>query len=206
MEKILSKRRGLLALSPLVVFLCVYLVSSVIAQDFYHIPISSAFLIASIYALIISKGKTLEERISVFSEGAGNKNVLLMKPQTYMNNSGEAVSAAARFYKVPAEKIIVLFDDCAIPVAALRIRRKGSAGGHNGIKSIIEHLGTQDFPRVKIGVGEKPHPEYDLADWVLSNFSQSEFKSVCDRFDDVFGAVEQIVSGNIDKAMNLYSK
>lgn len=153
-----------------------------------------------------AKVNSLKHRALCGKTDIKGTKVLLMKPQTYMNNSGEAVSAAARFYKVPAEKIIVLFDDCAIPVAALRIRRKGSAGGHNGIKSIIEHLGTQDFPRVKIGVGEKPHPEYDLADWVLSNFSQSEYKSVCDRFDDVFGAVEQIVSGNIDKAMNLYSK
>ena len=133
------------------------------------------------------------------------KKVLLMKPQTYMNNSGEAVSAAARFYKVPAEKIIVLFDDCAIGVGSLRIRRKGSAGGHNGIKSLIEHLGTQDFPRVKIGVGEKPHPDYDMADWVLSSFSAAEIKAVSARFDDVYKAVELIISGETDKAMNLFN-
>ena len=138
------------------------------------------------------------------AEIAGKK-VLLLKPQTYMNNSGEAVRSAADFYKVPPAKIIVLFDDCAIGVGELRIRRKGSAGGHNGIKSLIEHLGTQDFPRVKIGVGEKPHPDYDMADWVLSNFSQSEFKSVCSRFDDVSKAVELIVSGETDKAMNLFN-
>ncbi|MBR6506396.1 MAG: aminoacyl-tRNA hydrolase [Clostridia bacterium] len=138
------------------------------------------------------------------TEIAGKK-VLLLKPQTYMNHSGEAVRSAMDFYKVPPEKIIVLFDDCAIGVGEIRIRRKGSAGGHNGIKSLIEHLGTQDFPRVKIGVGEKPHPDYDMADWVLSNFSQSEFKSVCSRFDDVSKAVELIVSGETDKAMNLFN-
>ncbi|MBO7162538.1 MAG: aminoacyl-tRNA hydrolase [Clostridia bacterium] len=138
------------------------------------------------------------------AEIAGKK-VLLLKPQTYMNHSGEAVKSAASFYKVPPAKVIVLFDDCAIGVGELRIRRKGSAGGHNGIKSLIEHLGTQDFPRVKIGVGEKPHPDYDMADWVLSNFSQSEFKSVCSRFDDVSKAVELIVSGETDKAMNLFN-
>ena len=133
------------------------------------------------------------------------KKVLLMKPQTYMNHSGEAVSAAAKFYKVSPKNIIVLFDDCAIEVGALRIRRKGSAGGHNGIKSLIEHLGTQDFPRVKIGVGEKPHPDYDMADWVLSSFSSVEFKKVSDRFDDVYKAVELIISGDTDKAMNLFN-
>ena len=138
------------------------------------------------------------------TEIAGKK-VLLLKPQTYMNHSGEAVRSAMDFYKVPPKKIIVLFDDCAIGVGEIRIRRKGSAGGHNGIKSLIEHLGTQDFPRVKIGVGEKPHPDYDMADWVLSNFSQSEFKSVCSRFDDVSKAVELIVSGETDKAMNLFN-
>ncbi|MBQ3598411.1 MAG: aminoacyl-tRNA hydrolase [Clostridia bacterium] len=133
------------------------------------------------------------------------KKVLLLKPQTYMNHSGEAVRSAASFYKVPPAKIIVLFDDCAIGVGEIRIRRKGSAGGHNGIKSLIEHLGTQDFPRVKIGVGEKPHPDYDMADWVLSGFSQAEFKAVCSRFDDVSKAVELIVSGETDKAMNLFN-
>ncbi len=138
------------------------------------------------------------------TEIAGKK-VLLLKPQTYMNNSGEAVRSAADFYKVAPERIIVLFDDCAIGVGEIRIRRKGSAGGHNGIKSLIEHLGTQDFPRVKIGVGEKPHPDYDMADWVLSNFSSSEFKSVISRFDDVSKAVELIVAGETDKAMNLFN-
>ena len=133
------------------------------------------------------------------------KKVLLLKPQTYMNHSGEAVRSAASFYKVPPAKIIVLFDDCAIGVGEIRIRRKGSAGGHNGIKSLIEHLGTQNFPRVKIGVGEKPHPDYDMADWVLSGFSQAEFKAVSSRFDDVSKAVELIVSGETDKAMNLFN-
>ncbi len=134
-----------------------------------------------------------------------NRKVLLLKPQTYMNNSGESVFSAASFYKVPPERILVLFDDCAIAVGELRIRRKGSAGGHNGIKSIIQHLGTQEFPRVKIGVGEKPHPDYDMADWVLSNFSAKEKIAVSARFDDVYKAVELIVSGETDKAMNTFN-
>lgn len=133
------------------------------------------------------------------------KKVLLMKPQTYMNRSGESVASAARFYKIPPEKIVVIFDDCAIPVGSLRVRRKGSAGGHNGIKSIIENMGSQDFPRVKIGVGEKPHPDYDMADWVLSNFSEAELNAISKRFDDVFCAVENIIAGNTDKAMNLFN-
>ena len=102
------------------------------------------------------------------------KKCLLMKPQTFMNNSGEAVKQAAAFYKIPPEKIIVIFDDISLPCGKLRIRRKGSAGGHNGIKSIIYHLNSDNFPRIKLGVGEKPHPDYELADWVLSNFKKDE--------------------------------
>ena len=100
--------------------------------------------------------------------------VILLKPQTFMNLSGQAVSEAARFYKIPPKRIVVLFDDISLDVGRLRIRASGSAGGHNGIKSVISLLGSQDFPRVKIGVGAKPHPDYDLADWVLSSFSAQE--------------------------------
>lgn len=148
---------------------------------------------------------SLKHRALCSKTEIAGKKVLLLKPQTYMNRSGEAVRSAADFYKVTPERIIVLFDDCAIGVGEIRIRRKGSAGGHNGIKSLIEHLGTQDFPRVKIGVGEKPHPDYDMADWVLSSFSAAEFKAVSSRFDDVYKAVELIISGDTDKAMNLFN-
>lgn len=106
----------------------------------------------------------------------GGQKLVLLKPQTYMNLSGQAVREAARFYKLPPERIIVLFDDISLAPGRLRVRGNGSAGGHNGIKSIIAELGSQDFPRVKIGVGAKPHPDYDLADWVLSGFSASEEK------------------------------
>ena len=101
----------------------------------------------------------------------GGAKVLLMKPITYMNLSGEAVGEAARFFKIPADHVLVLSDDVSLPVGKLRIRKGGSAGGHNGLKSIIQHLGTDQFPRVKIGVGEKPHPDYDMADWVLDRNS-----------------------------------
>ena len=135
----------------------------------------------------------------------GGKCVLLMKPQTYMNSSGTAVSAAANFYKIPAENVIVLCDDITQKPGKLRIRKSGSAGGHNGLKSIIGWLGTDKFPRVRIGVGEKPNPEYDLADWVLGKFSEEDKKALTSRFDDVKGACELIMAGDLERAMCLYN-
>ena len=130
---------------------------------------------------------------------------LLMKPQTFMNNSGEAVSEAAKFYKIPLEKIIVVFDDISLPIGKLRVRRKGSAGGHNGIKSIVAHLGSENFPRVKIGVGAKPHPDYDLANWVLTSFKKEDFPALKEAMESACKAVELIVKGETDKAMNQYN-
>ena len=109
--------------------------------------------------------------------------IMLLKPQTFMNLSGEAVNQAASFYKVPAENIIVIFDDVSLDVGKMRIREKGSAGGHNGIKSIISHMG-QEFPRIKIACGKKPHPDYDMADWVLSEFSKDEQKALFSCFEN----------------------
>ena len=129
------------------------------------------------------------------------KRVLLMKPQTFMNSSGEAIGEAARFYKLDAEHIIVLSDDISLDVGRLRVRRKGSDGGHNGLKSIREHLGSDAYPRVKIGVGQKPHPEYDLVDWVLGNFSGEDMEKLSSAFDTVVLGVEKILSGDIDGAM-----
>ena len=134
----------------------------------------------------------------------GGSKVLLLKPQTFMNNSGEAVGAAALFYKLPPERVIVIFDDISLAPGRLRVRRSGSAGGHNGIKSIIAAIG-QEFPRVKIGVGEKPHPEYDLADWVLGKPSGDDRRAIASRTDDVRGAVEMIIKGQIDAAMSKYN-
>lgn len=133
------------------------------------------------------------------------KKIMLLKPQTFMNLSGEAVMQAAKFYKVPAENIIVIYDDISLDVGKMRIRQKGSAGGHNGIKSIISHIG-QEFPRIKMGVGQKPHPDYDLADWVLGKFTDSEKKLLSERFEDVHNAVKLMANGDIQKAMNAYSK
>ena len=104
--------------------------------------------------------------------------MLLVKPMTYMNLSGQAVRPLADYYKIPPEHILVIFDDVSLPVGKLRVRPDGSAGGHNGAKSLIAELGTQDFPRIRVGVGEKPHPDYDLADWVLSSFSAQEEKQL----------------------------
>ena len=131
--------------------------------------------------------------------------VMLLKPQTFMNLSGEAVKQAASFYKVPAENIIVIFDDVSLDVGKMRIRAKGSAGGHNGIKSIISHMG-QEFPRIKMGVGQKPHPDYDLADWVLGKFTDGDKKLLADRFEDAHKAVKLMVTGDSQKAMNLYNR
>ncbi|MBP3334221.1 MAG: aminoacyl-tRNA hydrolase [Clostridia bacterium] len=133
------------------------------------------------------------------------KHVLLMKPQTFMNNSGEAIREAADFYNVPAENIIVIFDDISIGVGKLRIRRKGSAGGHNGIKSVIEHLSTNEFPRIKLGVGEKPSPEYDLINWVLGNIPESDRKAMSEAYSSAADALEVMLSGDMDRAMNKYN-
>lgn len=135
----------------------------------------------------------------------GNTRVLLMQPQTYMNNSGEAVIEAVNFYKIKPENVIVIFDDISLPVGKMRIRKNGSAGGHNGIKSIIAHLGSQNFPRIKIGVGEKPHKDMDLADWVLSRFSNDDQKTLFNKFGDSCDAVKLIVAGKSDEAMNKFN-
>ena len=126
---------------------------------------------------------------------------LVMRPQTYMNNSGEAIKEAAAFYKIPPEKCIVIFDDIDIGLGALRVKRKGSAGTHNGVKSIIQHLGSDNFPRIKIGVGNKPHTDYDLKDFVLGTFSKQEQNILKETMEKACDAICLITDGNIDKAM-----
>ena len=135
----------------------------------------------------------------------GGHTALLMKPVTYMNLSGEAVRPAADFYHVPPERVLVVSDDTALPLGRLRIRRSGSAGGHNGLKSIIQHLGTDQFPRLRVGVGEKPHPEYDQADWVLSKFRGEDQKLMVEAADRAAQAVECILADGPDKAMNKFN-
>ena len=136
----------------------------------------------------------------------GEARVLLMKPETFMNNSGVAIGEAAAFYKIPAERVLVLHDEISFDPGLMRIRRKGSAGGHNGLKSIIAHLASEEFPRVKIGVGQKPSPDYDLADWVLGKFPKEHSDKIDARLDDIYTAAQLIVRGDIDGAMQRYSK
>ena len=135
----------------------------------------------------------------------GGKKVLLMKPQTLMNASGEAVREAAAFYKIPMENIIVISDDINLDVGKMRVRKNGSDGGQRGLRSIIGLMGSDAFPRVRLGVGKKPHPDYDLADWVLSKFSDSEKKTLFDTFDGVYNSAVLIADGKTSDAMNKYN-
>lgn len=135
----------------------------------------------------------------------GEETVLLMKPQTYMNLSGEAVGEAAKFYKVPPERVLVVSDDVSLPTGKLRIRAKGSAGGHNGLKSIIQHLGTDAFPRVKIGVGAPPHPDYDMADWVLGRFTGKDAQDMDAACARAWEAVETVITQGTEKAMSQFN-
>ena len=131
--------------------------------------------------------------------------LILLKPQTFMNNSGLSVMDAARFYKLPAERVIVLFDDISLDVGRLRVRADGSAGGHNGIKSIIGALNSQSFPRVKVGIGAKPHPDYELADWVLSNFTKDEEKLLAPVLDDAASAALELIENGVQAAASKYN-
>ena len=133
------------------------------------------------------------------------EKVLLMKPVTYMNLSGDSVGEAARFFKVPPERVLVFSDDVSLPVGKLRIRKSGSAGGHNGLKSIIQHLGTDQFPRVKIGVGGKPHPDYDMADWVLGKFPPEDQKIIDEMVQKAAQAAAYYIKEGPDKAMGKFN-
>ena len=133
------------------------------------------------------------------------EKVLVMKPQTYMNLSGESVGEAARFYKIPADHVVVISDDISLPVGKLRIRTGGSAGGHNGLKNIIQHLGTDQFPRIKVGVGQKPHPACDMADWVLGKFQGEDKKAVEAAVKRAADAVECLIERGPEEAMNRYN-
>ncbi len=151
------------------------------------------------------KAKKLKFHALIGDTKIANKKVLVMKPQTMMNNSGVAVGECASFYKIPPQNVIVIFDDISLEPGKLRIKRKGSAGGHNGIKSIIAYLGTEEFPRIKLGVGKKPHPDYDLADWVLSNFPKKDIPLMREAMDNALGALEMMIKGDTEGAMSKYN-
>ena len=135
----------------------------------------------------------------------GEKRVLLLKPGTFMNLSGQAVQEAAAYHKVPMDRVLVLMDDVSLPVGGLRIRKKGSDGGHNGLKNIIYLTGRDDFPRVKIGVGQKPHPDYDLADWVLGKFVGEDKKAIDAAVKRAADAIECILAQGIDRGMGKFN-
>ena len=144
---------------------------------------------------------------AVFGEcKIGSNRVLVAKPQTYMNNSGTAVSQIAKFYKIPNDRIIVVCDDVNLDIGTIRIRRKGSDGGQKGMRDIIELLGTDEIARIKVGVGKKPHPEYNLADWVLSKFPKEATDNLNSALEKSVSALKEIITRNIDSAMNKYSK
>ena len=145
------------------------------------------------------KGKTGEAVI-------GGKRCLLLKPTTYMNLSGESIVQALDFYKLDTDRLIVVYDDISLEPGKLRIRRKGSHGGHNGMRSIIDLTGKDDFPRVKIGVGKKPHPDYDLAKWVLGKFSKEDSEKMKQSAENACECIKLMIQGKTDEAMNKYSK
>ncbi len=143
---------------------------------------------------------------AVYGEGkVGNKKVIAAKPQTYMNLSGEAVAPLARFYKIPPEKIVVICDDISLDVGKIRLRSSGSAGGHNGLKNIIALLGGEAFPRVKIGVGKKPHPDYELVDWVLGKVPKEQHSDYTASLCNAADSVELMLKTDIATAMNRYN-
>ncbi|MBR6392946.1 MAG: aminoacyl-tRNA hydrolase [Eubacterium sp.] len=149
--------------------------------------------------------KRLKFHAMIADEVIGGRRCLVMKPQTMMNLSGEAVIEAANYYNIPDEKIIIIFDDVSLDVGKIRVRRKGSAGGHNGIKSIISCLGSEEFPRIKIGVGKKPAADYDMVDWVLGEIPKDKIKDFNDSLQSAVGAVEAILCEDIDSAMNKFN-
>lgn len=159
--------------------------------------------LASKYDFTFSKNKFN----AVFADTEiGDKRVLVAKPQTYMNNSGEAVSAIMKFYKIPVDKLIVVSDDISLAPGKMRIRTKGSAGGQNGLKNIIAHLSTDEFIRIKMGIGDRPDRNSDLAGWVLSKMNEEDFNAFSAAAENAVKAIETIIKSGVDTAMNRYNK
>lgn len=145
-----------------------------------------------------SRFKSLSGEVTI-----GKRRGLVLKPQTFMNNSGEAIREAADFYKITPENILIFCDDISLAPGKIRLRKKGSDGGHNGLKSIIYQLNSDAFPRIKIGVGAKPHPDYDLADWVLGTFPKEDMQLLSEAITRAVDGIELILDGEYDRAMNL---
>ncbi len=171
------------------------------ANTRHNIGFEAVDALAQDYSISVTKNKFK----ALYGEGkVGNKKVILVKPQTYMNLSGESVKAFATWHKIKPEDILVIYDDVSLPPGKLRIRTKGSAGGHNGIKSIIQHLGTNEFERIKVGIGEKPQG-WNLADYVLSRFTNAEMKTIYETMAEIVGATTTIMENGIEDAMNKYN-
>lgn len=168
---------------------------------------NAGFVAADIVSDKFNIGFSKNKFDAIFGDGnIAGERVLLVKPQTFMNLSGRAVQKLSAFYKIPANKIIIMHDDVSLDVGKIRIRRKGSAGGQKGLANIIELMGSEEIPRIKIGVGAKPHPDYDMKDWVLGKIpkeQEKDFKTAC---ENASKAVEEIIARGIDSAMNKYSK
>lgn len=176
-------------------------------REYEHTRHNAGFLFLDALAERMQAPVTRLKFQSLFADGElAGRRCLLLKPQTFMNHSGQAVWEAAAFYKIPPERILVVYDDISLAPGVLRIRRKGSDGGHNGIKSILYHLESDQFPRIKLGVGQKPHPDYDLAAWVLSRFPDDDRALLNQAIERACDAAEYIVTGRIDEAMNRYSR
>lgn len=163
----------------------------------------AADIVANKFNISLNKSKFE----ALYGDGTiAGARVLVVKPQTYMNLSGRAVQKLSAFYKIPLNKIVIMHDDVSLDVGKIRIRRKGSAGGQKGLANIIELLGSEEIARIKIGVGAKPHPDYDMKDWVLGRIpaeQQNDFNTAC---ENAAKAVEEIIARGIDSAMNKYSK
>lgn len=149
--------------------------------------------------------KRLKCKALVCESRINDKRVLVAFPQTYMNLSGEAVAELCRFYKIPINKILIVFDDISLDVGNIRIRRNGSHGGHNGMRDIVERMNTEDIMRLKVGVGAKPHPDYDLADWVISKFRNDEKENLEKGLTKAVNAIDEILTGTVERAMNKYN-
>ena len=176
-------------------------------REYEHTRHNAGFLFLDALAERMQASVTRLKFQSLYADGElAGQRCLLLKPQTFMNNSGQAVREAAALYKIPPERILVVYDDISLAPGVLRIRRKGSDGGHNGIKSILYHLESDQFPRITLGVGKKPHPDYDLAAWVLSRFPDSDRALLDQAIERACDAAEYIVTDRIDEAMNRYSR
>ncbi len=175
---------------------------AVYAKNRHNAGFRAVDILAQKLGVKIDRAKFRGRFVQVSYKG---QKLILLKPMTFMNNSGLSVMDAANYYKLPAERIVVLFDDISLDVGRLRLRRDGSAGGHNGIKSIIGGLNSQSFPRVKIGVGQKPHPDYELAAWVLSDFSKEEEKLLGPALEDAADAALLLVDQGIEAASAKYN-